>query len=171
MYKYSTPVRIVQYDPTIQQYTDLGSSLGLPVMDTWRIANGQQTATSYQTMVEVPYNQEWQLLWLAVDYTSDATVGDRQLEHQIRLEGNIVGRFLCGVAQAASLTYTYQFAPGMPDFTAVRDGDFVASPLLAAATLLRPEMRVYVLDRNAVSISDVINVRYQYAFRTITTLY
>jgi len=91
-----------------------------------------------------------QLLWLWIELTSTATVGNRQLEVQI-LDGSddVVARFLVGAVQAASLTRYYLLASGVADMAAFRDTDYLTTPLPPNVYL--PEgYDIRVFDNNAV---------------------
>jgi len=115
--------------------------------------------------VTVTTGYEWQLQWLRVSYVSSATVGNRNLAWQIISGGQVIANFTCGVIQAASKTYTYLFAPGMPDSVAVRDSTFVSSPM--PACMILPAGAIFrVLDIKDIDDSgDSMSLRYSYLYR------
>jgi hypothetical protein len=76
-------------------------------------------------------------------------VGNRQLEIEIQDDAaDVIAEFRAGVAQAASLTYNYQLAPQVADLTAVRDSDYVSTPI--PELVLPAGYVVRVWDNNAV---------------------
>lgn len=116
--------------------------------------------------VTVTTGYEWQLQWLRVSYVSSATIGNRNLAWQIiNSGGQVIANFTCGTIQAASKTYTYLFAPGMPDSVAVRDSTFVSSPM--PASMILPAGAIFrVIDIKSIDGSgDSMSLRYNYLYR------
>ena len=110
----------------------------------------EETADDSDKVFTVPAREVWQILWIWVEFASDATVGDRQLELLIR-DGSddTVLQIPVGAVQAASLTRNYLMAPGMADLTAFRDTTFLMTPLPPIMLPGGYDVRIY--DNNAVA--------------------
>lgn len=68
----------------------------------------------------VPADKVWKINSLLATLATTATVGNRQLEVWVRdATDNVLFKIKAGVVQAASLTYDYVFADGLPRETAV----------------------------------------------------
>jgi len=120
--------------------------------NTWDLQlQAEETADDSDKLFTVPAGRIWQVMWIWIELTSTATVGDRQIEVLIRDSADdTVMQLQAGVTQAASLTYNYLFAPGMPDLGALRDSTYLTTPL--PPTLILPaayDIRIY--DNNAVA--------------------
>lgn len=93
----------------------------------------------------------WHILAIRVEYTSDANAGARQLAIEFRDNANdVIWEVRPDLTQAASLTYLYNFGSSMSDLDAVRDTNWVSTPI--PPTLLFPggsDIRIY--DNNAIS--------------------
>ena len=117
----------------------------------------------------VPAATEQQVLWIWVEYLTDATAGNRQLVVEIQdAAADVIGRWKAGIVQAVSqTTYTYCFAPSNADLTALRDSDYIMTPL--PPTLILPAgyiIRVY--DNKAISAAaDDMVVKIHVARRTV----
>jgi hypothetical protein len=151
---------------------DINADSGLPVtivnFTDWQIWHESDlTADSNDKTITVPAGYEWQVLWVYVEYTSDANAGARQLQLNIRdAGGNLIGQVRPGVTQAASLTYYYMFGPSLADLTAVRDTDFIMTPF--PPTIFLPAgYSVQVLDNNGVSALDDFNFHIHVARREL----
>lgn len=149
--------------------TDVSDSNPVPIDDVWTVAlQADETLNDSDKEIEVTAGQLWQVLNLRVEFTSTATVGDRQLVIQWR-DGSddVVGEVRAGVVQAASLTYNYQFGPALADLSAVRDTDWLMTPL--PPTLMLPagyDLRIY--DNNAVdAAADDMIIQMMYAYKTV----
>lgn len=103
----------------------------VPVEDTWDVTTISDSAANDSNKVfTVPVGYEWQMLWIWAELTSDATVGNRQME--VRLHdntGDIIGRVPVGAVQAASLERHYMWAPALADLLGFRDTDYLMTPL------------------------------------------
>jgi len=141
----------------------------LDTRDTWRVTlTADETADDSDKVFTVSADEEWQVLWIWVEYTSTAAVGDRQLVIQIQDEADdVVGEVRAGVVQAASLTYYYMFAAALADLTAERDTDYLMTPLPAGLVLPAGyDIRIY--DNNAVDAqADDMIVQMGYAYRAV----
>ena len=115
----------------------------------------------------VPTSTEWIIKSVWVELITTATVGDRQMELQVLDDASdVIMSMRAGAIQAASLTYNYLFAPEVADLTAVRDSDYLSTPIpelwLPAAYALK------VFDNNAVAAAaDDMVVQVRYASRTV----
>ena len=77
-----------------------------------------------------PEHSEATVLSVFVEYRSSVVVGTRQLcAEMLDVYGNVAGRVLVGVQQAGNLTYHYELSPSCADLTAVRNGNFIMTPL------------------------------------------
>lgn len=96
----------------------------------------------------------WHLLAARVEFTSDATVGNRQLELRILDAANDTQwSVVPDLVQAASLTYNYNFGPSMSDLDAVRDTTWVSTPF--PPTLILPAgSQINIFDNNNVAAGD-----------------
>jgi hypothetical protein len=146
-----------------------GSWIAYRAVD-WRVTLTQDENTDDSDKIfTTPMGEEWQILWVWVEYTSTATAGIRQLEIQIQdAISNVIGQFQTGVTQSEGLTYKYLFAIGVPDLTLVRDGNNITTPL-PAGTFLSAGQKIRVWDNNGVDASaDDMVVRMQYASRNLS---
>lgn len=123
------------------------------IIDAWHPElQADEAAGDSDKTFTVPANEEWDILSIWVEYTSDANAGNRQLVVEIQDDGNdVIGQARAGTTQAASLTYYYQFAPDAEDLTALRDTDYLSTRIprwiLPASYIIR------VYDNNAVSVA------------------
>jgi len=142
----------------------------ISVLDTWRVATISDTALNdSDKSFTVPASTERHILNIWVEFTSTATVGDRQLVVEIQIAGpDTTAQWArAGVVQAASLTYYYEFGPGLADLTAVRDTNYLTTPIPPTAVLKAADvLRIY--DNNAVAAAaDDMVVHIQHADRTV----
>jgi hypothetical protein len=135
---------------------------------TWRIGLIQDiTDNDSDKMFTVPTGVEWEIMWIRVQYTSSATVGQRQLEIQFQDSGSTIAQWQTGVAQGEGLVYNYLFAIGVPDLTIVRDGNYLMTPLIGAA-FLKEGQAVRVWDNNAADPTvDDMHVQIEYGYHDI----
>lgn len=156
-------------DQTTQPVGGIVLADPLPTIDEWRIAlQSDETADDSDKTFTVPASTEWQVLWIWVEFTSTATVGDRQLVVQIQdSAADVIGEIRVGTVQAASLTRNYMLGATLADLQAFRDTDWLCTPLqpglmLQAGDILR------VHDNNAVdAAADDMIVQMQIAARTV----
>lgn len=124
----------------------------LKVMEDWNSTlQVDETTGDHNKSFAVPADKDWHVMWAWVEWTSNATVGNRQVVMEISDSGSdVIMEIVPGVTQAASLTYKYLFAPGMADLTAVRDTDYIMTPI--PPTIILPELfNVRFYDRGDIS--------------------
>lgn len=144
-----------------------GSSVIISADDVWTPAlAADETADDSDKSFTVTANQVWQILWIWVELTTTATVGDRQLVVQLQDNAaDVIGEVRVGSVQAASLTRNYMFAPALADLTSFRDTDYLMTPF--PPTIILPEsyiIRVY--DNNAVdAAADDMVVQMGYGWK------
>lgn len=142
----------------------------LPTTDDWRIALlSDETADDSDKTFTVPASTEYQVLWIWVEFTSTATVGDRQIVIEIQDSANdVIGQpFRAQAVQAASLTRYYQFGSSLPDLDAFRDTDWLCCPIPPGLMLQAgDQLRIY--DNNAVdAAADDMILQVQIASRAV----
>jgi len=127
----------------------------VPIDNDWVVEYvSDETADDSDKSFTVPADTEWQILSIWVEFTSTADAGARQLVIETQ-DGaaDVTGQPMrAGVTQDPSLTYYYQFGPALADLTALRDTDWLMSPI--PPTLLLPAghvLRIY--DNNAVQVA------------------
>jgi len=138
--------------------------------DGWRVELvSDVTADDSDKSFVVRDNNEWQVLWIWVELTTTAAVGNRQLVVEV-LDGGVtlIGQWArAGAVQAASLTRYYLFAPTGLDLEAFRDTNYLSCAMPAALFLKAGDwLRVY--DRAAIApAADDMLVYCQMAQRSI----
>jgi len=142
----------------------------IPVDDGWVVLTiSDLTADDSDKNWVTPADVIRQILGIWVEYTSTATAGNRQIVVEIQIAGpDTTAQWArAGVTQAASLTYYYEFAPGLADLTALRDTDYLTTPIPVTSLLKEADvLRVY--DNNAVAVAaDDMIVHIQYADRSL----
>lgn len=112
--------------------------VALTITDEWEVLTlSDVTVDKNDKNLTVPDGWEYQILWSYAEYTSNATVGSRQIAISILNPlGTRIFEMRAGVTQAASLTYYYSFGPSLPDLTTVRDTTFEPVPI--PPTLILP---------------------------------
>lgn len=102
-------------------------------------------------VITVTAGMVWHILAIRVELTSDVNVGNRQLAIHFRDAANdVMWEVRPDLVQAASLTYLYNFGSSMADLDAVRDTDWISTPI--PPTLILPAgSDIRILDNNAVS--------------------
>jgi len=91
----------------------------------------------------------WQIINIRVDYTTNATVGERQLEIRFLDQfGQIFHEYLPNRTQAASINYTYNIGNLAFETAELRDSRYLyGKPNLV---LLNAGWTIRILDNNAV---------------------
>lgn len=148
-----------------------GSWVAYPAVE-WRINTTQDTSLNDSDKTfTVPANYEWQILWLWAEYTSTASIGDRQLEVQIQDSGsNVMAQIQTGVTQGEGLTYKYLFGISVADMTTIRDDNYLTTPL-PGGTFLSAGQKIRIWDNKAIDASsDDMVIRMQYAYRYLTVI-
>lgn len=125
------------------------------------------TLNDSDKVIVVPEDEEWEIIGVGVVFTSTATAGNRQIGVELRtaVAGNPLLGAVAGATQAASLTRTYSFAPGLTNLTAFVNGTLgTPLPRLVAG----PLQRIRVYDTAAVdAAADDMTVRIQYIKRPL----
>jgi len=149
-----------------QQASIAVSTSPVPVIDTWTVTLvSDETAADNDKTITVPAGTEYQVLWIWVECTSTASVGDRQLEIDFRdATDDVIGQVRPGVVQAASLTRYYMFAPALADLTDFRDTDYLMTPL-PPTTFLSAGQDIRIFDNNNVNPGDTLVIQMQVAAR------
>ena len=106
----------------------------------------------------VPTDEEWDVLTVQVELISTADVGNRQIAVEAQGAGSeVLGRWLAGVVQAASVTNRYNFGPGLADQTTLRTLE-LTTPM--PRLRLGPGMVLRVFDLAAIAAAaDDMEVR------------
>ena len=139
------------------------------VTDVWRVTlvADEGANDNDKTVITVPAGEEIQVLWIWIEFVSDATVADRQLVVEVQDSANdVIGQVRVGQVQAASLTRYYMLAPTLADHLAFRDTDYLMTPL-PAGFILRAGDQLRVYDNNNVSAADDMVVQVQIGEREI----
>jgi hypothetical protein len=139
------------------------------ISDTWHPSlQSDITENDSDKLFTVPASTEWEILNIWVEFSSTATVGNRQLEVQLQdSAGDIIGAFQVGLSQAASLLYYYLIGIGLPDLTALYDTNYLMSPLPAGLFLSAGE-KIRIWDNNAIdAAADDMVVKMKIAYRTV----
>jgi hypothetical protein len=146
----------------------VGGSEEIPISESWRVITLRDEEIGSSKVFTVPAGQEWEILWVWVGFTTDATVGARQLDvHLGDGVGNTLGEWQVAITQLASLTYYYLIAPAMPDLLALRDGVFLSTPL-PPTLFLSAGQSLQVWDNNMVAAAgDTLVAEVQIARRTV----
>ena len=122
------------------------------IVDTWSpLLVSDETADDSDKSFTVPANYMYQVLWIWVELTTTATVGNRQMVVELQDDGaDIIAQWRAGAVQAASLTRYYCFAPSNADLTAFRDTDYLMTPI-PPTVVLPASYVIRVYDNNAVA--------------------
>lgn len=144
---------------------DSGGRLYVTVSDWEIVLISNEALDANDKLITVPARREWQVLWIWVEYTSDANVGDRQLEISLLDPANDeIGSVVVGATQAAGLTRFYMIGPALADLDAFRDTAYLMTPLPPTVFLTAGES-VRVFDNNLVSPGDDIIIQMKVARR------
>lgn len=99
--------------------------------------------------ITVTASYEWKIQWIWVEFTSTATVGNRQMVIEIQDNAaDVIFQMRAGLVQAASLTRYYLFAPMGAEIVTFRDTDFLYVPMPPIHLPASYVIRIY--DNNAV---------------------
>lgn len=138
--------------------------------DTWRIElQEDETLNDSDKNFPVPAGVEQQIFWILVEFTSTAVVGNRQLVIEVQdAAADVIGEWArCAVVQPANVTYHYQLAPNVPDLSALRDGNYLTTPIPSTSFLKATDvLRIY--DNNAVdAAADDMIIHIQHGERPV----
>jgi hypothetical protein len=148
-----------------QMNVQLVDSAGWP---EWTIAQTEnEILNDNDKSFTVPAGQEWQILWIWVEYTAGAGA-DRQLVINVQdSETDIIADLArAGVVIAATEVRNFLFAPGVADLTGYRDTDYLTTPIPVTSILKAGDV-LRVHDINNVLAADDMVVQIQYAFRVV----
>lgn len=142
----------------------------MEVEESWRVyQEPEETVDDSDKSFATLLNTERQILWIWVELTTTATVGNRQLVVQVLdAAGDLIATLArAGATQAASLTRYYLFAPGVADMLAFRDTDYLTTPIPVTSFLDGGQvLRVYDKAAIAPAADDMI-VQFSYAARSV----
>ena len=144
-----------------------GASQSIPISESWRVAlQADEAANDSDKTFTVPASTEWEILSIWVELSTTATVGNRQVVVEMQdSAGDVIGSFLAGIVQTASLTRNYMFAPGLELMT-VFVGAYLSFPL--PPMVLPDGFKVRVYDSAAVdAAADDMVVQMMVASRTV----
>lgn len=111
-------------------------------MRDWRPSriDGSTTMNNIHEFV-VPDQERWHIMSIWGSYTtSNAGAGVRQMRVAVYTDTAVAAsdcffEVRPGLTQDSELTYFYNFFPGAPDITSVRDSDYVSTPIPATLVL------------------------------------
>lgn len=111
-----------------------------------------ETTNDSDKSFTVPAGRNWHVLWVWVEYTSTAAVGNRQLviQTQDTAADVIAEPARAGVVQAASLTRNYMFASSLADLLGFRDTAYLTTPL-PPTLILGPGDIIRIYDNKAIA--------------------
>jgi len=150
----------------------IDSSSGIPVTlinaTDWQIWHlSDVTANQNSKVITVPAGYEYQVLFIFVEYISDANAGNRQIVVDIRDAADaVIGRVVAGATQAASLTRRYMFAPSLADLGAFRNTTFLMTPF-PPTVFLPPLYDLRVYDTAGISAGDDFTLQVHVARREL----
>jgi len=144
-----------------------GASQSIPISESWRVAlQAEETANDSDKIFTVPANTEWEILSILIELTTTATVGNRQIKVEMQdSAGDVIGSFVAGAVQAASLGRNYMFAPGLELMT-VFVGIYLSFPLPPIFLPAGFMVRVYDSAAVAAAADDMV-VQMMVAARTV----
>ncbi len=127
--------------------------IGIPRLVTSEASN------DFDVSFPVPNNIQWLVESIYVEYTSENTGSDRQLEIQILDHlGDVIGSFRAGKEQGVNTVRKYMFAPGLSRLTAFYDTDYLTVPL-PSNYILREGWVIRIFDNNSVSATDDMDIQ------------
>ena len=127
----------------------------LHITETWNSTLQIEETTAVQDKTfSVPAGEDWHVMWIWVEYLSDANAGTRQIRVDVRDSADdVIMSFVPGATQIESLQRYYLFAPGNADLTAFRDTDYLSTPI--PPTLILPELfDIRIYDQAVVTGGD-----------------
>lgn len=146
----------------------LGASADpLPVSEDWRVTLvADETVDDSNKVFTVTAGQEWEILSIWIEFTTTATVGVRQITVDMLDNANdVIGSFVAGTTQIASLGRNYMFAPMVQLMTAF-SGTYLSFPL--PPFFLPAGFKVRVWDSAAIATTaDDMIVQMTYAYRAV----
>lgn len=148
---------------------DLQVTATIAGSNEWTVAlEADETLNDSDKTITVTAGQLWQVLNIRLEFTTTATVGNRQLVIQWRDDSDdIVGEVRAGVVQAASNTYYYEFAPALADLLATRDSTWIMTPF--PPTVFLPagyDLRIWDNTATDAAADDLV-IQMMYAHKTV----
>lgn len=147
---------------------DTSVHIPLDVNEAWRIARINSVGIGNNKLFQTPPGYEGIIYWIWVELTTSATAGNRQLE--IRIENSLGVNVGClaraSTVQATGILRKYLFAPGIADLAALRDTDYLTTPIPANTRVVSGDS-IRVLDNKGISAIDTLNVYIQIAYRKV----
>lgn len=123
------------------------------------IVNYIETVTNANTWSK-KFDRNSKIIFVHVDYTSDATVGNRQLRLSlINNSGTLVFDAHAGAVQAASLNYHYSFSQGVFRETSFVDSQ-IQSPI-PMGIMIPAGYTLQIADSADVAATDDFVISYQ----------
>jgi len=108
-----------------------------------------------------PDGRNAKISWLHCAYTSDATVGNRQILLQLLDASDVIRMDThAGAVQAASLVRHYLYLPGIYRETSFIDGELEVA--LPRSLVVPSGYKLKVYDSTDVSASDAMAINFQY---------
>jgi hypothetical protein len=120
-------------------------------------------------IITVPDGVEWQVLWIWVELTTTAAVGNRQIVVEIQdVATDVIAQpARARATQAASLTRYYLFGQSLAMDAAFYDTDYLCTPIPPTLILKEGDI-IRIYDNNAVAAAaDDMVVQIQYAGRSV----
>ena len=112
-----------------------------------------ETAEEPDKILTVDANEIWEILWIYLELTSSATVGNRMLRFSIRDDSNdIIWSEKTGIDQPANQTYTYILAPGQQ--RNITNANNISYYNLPATTLLPAAYNIRLFENNSIDGDD-----------------
>jgi len=140
----------------------------MPIDDVWSLALQEDLALAdSDKLITVPAGVLWQVMWLFLDFTTTAAVGNRQIQVDFRSASAVVAQQRPNTVQAASLQRFYMMAPALANQAAFYDTDHIQTPL-PPSIFLPAGYSVRVWDNNAIDPGqDNLLVRMMVASKTV----
>lgn len=109
----------------------------------------EETANDSDKTITVTANKIWEILWIWIELTTTATVGNRNLTILVLDDSNdLIYSISLGINHAASLTRNYLFAENLPREAAFFAIDRLYHPL--PKTILPAGYKIRIYDSSAV---------------------
>lgn len=144
-----------------------GSYEPIPISESWRTAlKADETVDNSDKTFTVPASTEWEISSIWIELATTNTVGNRQITVEMQdSAGDVIGQFKAGATQAASLAYTYMFAPGI-ELMVIPVNLYLSFPL--PVMFLPAGFKVRVYDSAAIDpAADDLNIQMMIAARSV----
>jgi len=146
---------------------DVSESNPLPMTDRWTVDTYiDLVVNDIDKAMACPTGYEMQILWVHIDYTADAEQGNRQIQISFNdVNAIMIGEVRAGAVQGGSTRYYYTFAPALADLAAVRDTDFLMTPMPTETILTAGQILRMFNNAPVAGSSDDMLVYIQYRYR------